>query len=881
MKDSKRKGAGRAWLICAMAVCLSHYSVSCGNPYGDTDVYKKFVNTFEAEDPSQFNLNRNICAYMARESLGLADYIPNDWVAAVRDYIGIYGYVTDNCNGNPDETCINNFMADYAETSGRFGVDIATECLDLEAWRKAVSNIASGAPGGDDAGDASDEYVGDGGSDESEDGSDADGEEPAILGDLKTCIDAQMKKLEDQCKRLHLSPGESENGEYRFAARIVDDDSDNVIFCEQYSDYYGDSDGGGQSDEEKTPKRICQKTVCMTHAPDWQPDANTDEDPDVPIDENPDAPIDETPDAPIDETPDVPIDEDPDVPIDENPDVPIDENPDVPIDGDPDIPIDENPDAPIDETPDVPIDEDPDVPIDGDPDVPIDTPDVPTDEGSGLGQCEVPDDLAFRLVYNYRQCPAGYKVTKQSIETGGKKYETYTCLKATCGGQPVDILSDAANCNGCGNACPDGYSCSNGKCMPATCASGESVCNGYCVNFSDTHIVSCTPMRGMECEIGYTDCDGLISTGCEAMLSGDADNCGICGTVCPSSMSCEDGFCKPAKCGDDFSGIICAEDGVSQCVYADTDADNCGACGHRCSENSVVNAQSGVCKDGRCRYECNDGYTNVASEDGGDIDTAENIICVDLQNNNVYCGERRQTCAPGYYCAEGACEPTGCDDPFQMPCGESKTCADVSSDDENCGSCGNSCKTSAGTPYCHDSACVECVKDEHCALRGLKCSEYLRKCVECTNDAHCSTNGDGVCTVEGYCVYIDCAPGYHVDRFGTSCEPDSIYACGSAGNNCVTLKTINPNIADLLCDEGDCLVTDCLGGYHPTADSRTCVKDTEYECGPSRLNCNSERAALNASAMKCENQACYVAKCRNGYKISSDRQTCEKSSDKK
>src|SRR5262245_15505 len=52
------------------------------------------------------------------------------------------------------------------------------------------------------------------------------------------------------------------------------------------------------------------------------------------------------------------------------------------------------------------------------------------------------------------------------------------------------------------------------------------------------------------CETKHADCDGVRSNGCESNLDTDSQNCGICGTACPSAPSaapaCIDGKCTIA-----------------------------------------------------------------------------------------------------------------------------------------------------------------------------------------------------------------------------------------------------------------------------------------------------------------------------------------------
>jgi hypothetical protein len=115
------------------------------------------------------------------------------------------------------------------------------------------------------------------------------------------------------------------------------------------------------------------------------------------------------------------------------------------------------------------------------------------------------------------------------------------CDGSAANGCEIHLTNDSKNCGGCKQACGNGFSCQNSKCVctsDANCGSGQSCCNGSCV---DTR--------------------------------SNAGNCGSCGNACASGSGCCSGSCK------DLSG----------------DKDNCGSCGNRCDSNS------NRCSSGRCR----------------------------------------------------------------------------------------------------------------------------------------------------------------------------------------------------------------------------------------------------------------------------------------
>jgi len=45
------------------------------------------------------------------------------------------------------------------------------------------------------------------------------------------------------------------------------------------------------------------------------------------------------------------------------------------------------------------------------------------------------------------------------------------------------------------------------------------------------------------CKTDHGDCNKDASDGCEARLSTDGDNCGVCGNRCLLGLGCKDGSC--------------------------------------------------------------------------------------------------------------------------------------------------------------------------------------------------------------------------------------------------------------------------------------------------------------------------------------------------
>jgi hypothetical protein len=148
--------------------------------------------------------------------------------------------------------------------------------------------------------------------------------------------------------------------------------------------------------------------------------------------------------------------------------------------------------------------------------------------------------------------------------------------RADCNGDPTDgceqdTTNSSENCGACGHGCEAGPN------QTATCT--DSVCGTVChLGFDDcdatapgcetdtgndpAHCGSCaaepcpsgangTAMCasgacGFACAPSFGDCDGDLTTGCEAPLADNTEHCGSCNNTCDAGTKCVGGACECA-----------------------------------------------------------------------------------------------------------------------------------------------------------------------------------------------------------------------------------------------------------------------------------------------------------------------------------------------
>jgi len=138
------------------------------------------------------------------------------------------------------------------------------------------------------------------------------------------------------------------------------------------------------------------------------------------------------------------------------------------------------------------------------------------------GHCDTPTWMSDELT----DCRAQFHLGVPAVQhlhcvahVTGATTEMCPAGLTVCASRCVDLSGDTANCGACGNACPAGFSCTQGGC---TCPAGDTNCSGHCVN-----------------------------------LSSDSGDCGACGRACPAGTICSRGTCSTPSGPCHAPSVLC------------------------------------------------------------------------------------------------------------------------------------------------------------------------------------------------------------------------------------------------------------------------------------------------------------------------------------
>ena len=505
---------------------------------------------------------------------------------------------------------------------------------------------------------------------------------------------------------------------------------------------------------------------------------------------------------------------------------------------------------------------------------------------NGDAQCKniASDDADHCGACNYK-C-SSYPIpnaTSNSCSAGQCQYECtdpYTNIadKADASGiQCVDFMTDSNHCGATDNKCTYPQTCQNGAC---TCPQEQpDVCGSVCLNFDVVNVESCDNGTIKKCKDGYADVDKNINNGCEVNLNTDNDHCGEVNNKCTNGRTCQNKVCKYptdyAYCDD-------------KCVDPKTDPKYCGnntSCESLtdCTANSV----NKLCISGACASSCptdqpnvcgsfclNFGAVNIKNCTGNVIEceinfsdedkSIENGCEVNLLTDNKYCGKDKIECTNGRTCQAGSCLcPTGlvycnneCIDPVTDPyfCGVDAKCNN-----------GNNCTSNAVNKLCSGRKCTSsCPSDQpntcssYCVnfekLNIDNCADGKIKCKSGYADVDKNINNGcevDLSTDNKNCGGIGVSCNYPQTCRGSNCEcPESQpNICGAACLNFVDLNIAN-------CNEGVIKCKDDYGNFDNSINNgcEVNLKKDSNHCGRKDVVCKDGY---------CEDGVCKISKCND------------------
>jgi len=203
----------------------------------------------------------------------------------------------------------------------------------------------------------------------------------------------------------------------------------------------------------------------------------------------------------------------------------------------------------------------------------------------------------------------------------------------------------------------------------------------------------------LPCSSGQALCGGFCID-----VTSDTNNCGSCGAVCNLSQAvaaCSSGTCAVSSCQTGFGN--CDNTASNGCETSlTTDLSNCGSCGNACPSYSHASA---ACNNGSCGIgTCSAGYANC---DNNPSNGCEISVTSDPQNCGScgnHCSAQNGTAAcVSSNCTIASCNP-GYGDCNQLAADGCET--SLQFDAANCGSCGNACPSvNNGNAHCTNGNC--------------------------------------------------------------------------------------------------------------------------------------------------------------------------------
>ncbi len=156
-----------------------------------------------------------------------------------------------------------------------------------------------------------------------------------------------------------------------------------------------------------------------------------------------------------------------------------------------------------------------------------------------------PVTCATGAVCVYAACNGANPGAACALAGGGQG----TCCNGAC--SAVDLLTDPANCGGCGFVCPEGVSCDHGACAVPSgttsgCPSGTVLAVAACLSSACLACIpsSCAGLAdGAACALPPVPDPGMNGLCCGGACVSpiDNDNCAGCGVTCCAGTMCRPG----------------------------------------------------------------------------------------------------------------------------------------------------------------------------------------------------------------------------------------------------------------------------------------------------------------------------------------------------
>jgi hypothetical protein len=164
--------------------------------------------------------------------------------------------------------------------------------------------------------------------------------------------------------------------------------------------------------------------------------------------------------------------------------------------------------------------------------------------------------------------------------------------------------------------------------------------------------------------------------------------------------------------------------------------------------------------------------------------------CVNLSSDDQNCGSCGRACPDGHYCYKGECAYREICRENEVKCG-AWGCSDLQTDYFNCGACGVKCPSETPVQTCCNSTCRNLQSDpESCGTCGHACSPGLVCCAgNCVDPAVNPCQCEPVCPIGETCCNRRCVDLLKDDE-----------NCGKCGNACS-----DPRYAREFCAAGMCL----------------------------------------------------------------------------